>query len=177
MLLYMLLYNVYKYTITILYLVLCFIYVIYIYIIVIVYYIYYYIIILLYIYYYLLYIRYQILCVYIYILLSIICYLLFIIHVYYILDPQLVLQIYVPSTFERNLAQRAQHFNLIEFLLFKRFFETRTFFAPCGLHWFRFPSGLKMCPQYPLVCFSCALMRSQIGLNTKIPALKQFVKC
>ena len=149
MLLYMLLYNVYKYTITILYLVLCFIYVIYI--IVIVYYIYYYIIILLYIYitiYYILDIRYY---VYIYI---IIYYMLFIIYHTCILYPG-------PSIGTSNLRPihiRAQfgatsaHFNLIEFLLFECFLKLEHFLLPVGRMGSISPLVSRSAPS---VCFLC----------------------
>lgn len=49
------------------------------------------------------------------------------------------------------------------------FLKLEHFLPPVGC---MFPSGLKMCPWYPLVCFSCALMRSWIGLSAKMPALR-----
>ena len=66
-------------------------------------------------------------------------------HTHLIKDPQLVLKlraIHIRAQFGATSA----HFNVIEFLLFERFFETRAFFASCGPHGFHFPSGLKMCP-------------------------------
>ena len=162
MLLYMLLYNVYKYTITILYLVLCFIYVIYIYYCNCILYILLYNNFIIYIYITIYYIL-DIMCIYIYI---IIYYMLFIIYHTCILYPG-------PSIGTSNLRPihiRAQfgatsaHFNVIEFLLFERFFETRAFFASLWAAWVPFPLWSQ---DLPLVCVSCALIRSWIGLNVK----------